>query len=247
MRPPRRACRFGSLAWAEHAGRRGGPCPLFVVRSTLSNAGLGVFTSIDLPAGAAVTPYDGVVYRGPIDRATGARLLDYALDLDGTDGTCILGAPPRDAQERAALAGGEVLAEAPPEASRGLGHLLNDALHPEVTGRRNNCVFRFVHGSHRAYVVTERPVRAGAELLVPYHAAYWAARAGATHLPQRVRAFCEAMALARRAVRRTLPGMEVDEYVGAGRYLVSAASGGGTSHVVTLAMDPSDGSVHVSR
>ena len=53
----------------------------------------------------------------------------------------------------------------------GVANLANDAIHPELTGRTNNC--DFVEIGSRVYLVTSQNVAAEEELLVAYSLSYW--------------------------------------------------------------------------
>jgi hypothetical protein len=93
-------------------------------------------------------------------------------------------------------------------APRGLGHLLNDALHPSVTGRDNNCEFAFrgqASGSRSgravAFLRATRPIGAGEELYVSYHVSYWAGRQLGPAAPAHLGTFCAELGLLWRAFR----------------------------------------------
>lgn len=233
-RPCRAAARAWTREWCERHAVRGAPrCPLYLARSSLPGAGLGVFCTRDLPAGAWVTPYDGEArFVGPMACAPG-RVLDYALEVPG-GAEAILGVAPATPSERAALGQAGRLVRGPRGSPRGFGHLLNDAVHAEVTGRANNCAFRF--RGRDAYIVTTRAVPAGRELLVGYHVTYWAARGVGDRrpkLPATLSAFCAAARAAARVVARDVgPTLELDEYVGAGAYAFVDPDPGARARVV---------------
>ena len=97
----------------------------------------------------------------------------------------------------------------------GVGHLANDAVHPELTGKTNNCVF-FMRQSnpHRLYLVTDRAVRKGEELFVPYSLDYWVSRWKTAPTPK----MCEWLGYHARIATMvrdmTSVKVELDEYLG---------------------------------
>jgi hypothetical protein len=102
----------------------------------------------------------------------------------------------------------------------GCAHLANDAIHPEVTGRANNCEFVEVEGEgggaagvRRLYLVTTRDVRRGEELLVPYSFQYWLSRASRPELPPALREWLGCHERVRDALEGA--GVRLGEYVGA--------------------------------
>jgi hypothetical protein len=74
------------------------------------------------------------------------------------------------------------LQPSPEDHSSGIAHMANDAIHPEVTGRNNNCEFCETE-TGLVYLQTIRPVRAGEELLVDYTLPYWIDRARSATAP----------------------------------------------------------------
>jgi len=65
----------------------------------------------------------------------------------------------------------------------GVGHLLNDAVHRQVTGLDNNCVFQEKSDNAttemtRVVIVATRDIEPGEELLASYSLSYWMARLG---------------------------------------------------------------------
>lgn len=164
---------------------RSRPLELVHVNKSRICSGKGVFASVFLPKGSFVSAYagrriskndDGIHNRtreSKIMRATSA----YVYKL--RDGSKI------DGMQRH---GGNRWWSA-----HGVAHLLNDAVHPDVSGHDNNCDFqeisvpvskkRTVDGRvrkrradgvvNRIYVVTTRNVKAGEELLVSYGVSYW--------------------------------------------------------------------------
>jgi hypothetical protein len=213
----------------------------------MRGAGIGVFCKVDLPRGAYVTTYDGRLFHGVLDAVGGTsssrRVVDYALQV-----TCNTGRPglrgedkPRHqkyvlpvydarlAAHRRCVRRG-TFARSPNQNLRrgGVGHMLNDAVHPEVTGLSNNCEFDIPASSAttgRAYVVTREPVRAGTELLISYHVTYWAGRSAVASLPPKLAAFCRAMQ--RALAHFKAMSMELEAYVGGGRFVCSDTMRGG--------------------
>lgn len=129
-----------------------------------------------------------------------------------------------------------------PRLGRGFGHMFNDAVHTEATGRRNNCCFVFRSSSSSpspfppphpcadqrayAYLRTTRHVRAGQELLVPYHVTYWSERAPALakqqqqqskRVPKRMVDFCARMGRISKRLLDRHPPLVMDDYRGRGR------------------------------
>jgi hypothetical protein len=256
----RRNGRVGDLLWADTVGRAKHPrCPIYTSRSTVPGAGSGVFSKIDLPAGALVTPYDGTLFYGAIvDAKRASRVLDYALDVTPTgrdpsktkDRRMVLPVMPRTHSEHKSLSG--VFKRRPVEVSlskrygSGLGHRLNDAIHPDVTGRSNNCAFAFVKDEisprlpPRAFIRTTSFVPAGGELFVSYHVSYWAWRASSA--PKNVSAFCHAMQLAAKFLDRDHE-LELEDYLNAGEFLVHDRRSGTLRRITLLASEPEPGNL----
>ncbi len=183
--------RLGSPAWATRAGRLGHPaCAVRVGPSTLPGAGRGVFAMCDLPAQAWVTPYSGrdVPWDEPLDAAQN----DYTLE-----------APPSRRGP-----GHSRVGEPQPGPRDGAAQLCNDAIHEQVTGRRNNCTFDWHAGE--PYLRTTQAVAAGEELLVEYHITYWLSRARWDALPPEARAWLECVAALRKVLRAL--GWELEAY-----------------------------------
>ena len=136
--------------------------------------GRGVFAACGLLSGTPVTAYAGV---GVATDATLARLrrrpsADTDYMYERVDGLVIDGNP-------------RILRGLSGRRSLGCANMVNDALHPEVTRRTNNCVFEERSGA--VYLVTARDVAAGEELLVSYGFDYWLSRLRSALLPLRVR------------------------------------------------------------
>lgn len=148
--------------WLSHPS-----CPVELRPSLLEGAGLGVFARRDIPVGAFVTPYDGRVVPMRHGTLRPESLARYAYEMP-CGGRLV---PTLAAMRRT-----------PGRASRrGLGHMLNDAVHVEATGRVNNCYFDEVDcgdgdGTVTVWVRTDSCVASGEELYVDYGPAYWAER-----------------------------------------------------------------------
>lgn len=167
-------------------------------RSKLVSGGRGLFATRSLPANAAITGYPGprVPKRGVKTRLQRSRSRDfwwYVYAPRGVD---------------------YYLQPSPEDLSSGIAHMANDAIHPEVTGRQNNCEFRETEAG-LVYLQTSRPVRAGEELLVDYTLPYWIDRARcatAPPLPPMLQRMLERISCVQGLVRAFDAG--VRDYVG---------------------------------
>lgn len=165
-------------------------CPVELRPSSISGAGEGVFARTAIPAGAFVTPFDGRLV--PMHTCETSKTWDYEYQM---------------------AHGAHLVPSLTKRADRGLGHLLNDAIHADVTGRSNNCKF---HELDRAtlWVRTRQAVAAGDELLVPYGFQYWCSRARDARLSEHVRDWCTLQCATNLHLMR-VPGCEiVEEYLG---------------------------------
>lgn len=187
--------------------------------SRLPCGGRGLFATRTLPARAALTAYPGpsVPREGMRTRSQQARLREhwwYVFEV---------GASPH------------YLNPDPNNLSSGVAHLANDAIHPEITGRQNNCEFcETADGT--VFLQTTRPVRRGEELLADYSLPYWIDRSRYNPpLPSRVRS----MLANARKLQSVLHAFSVqlDEYVGEGCFKVKDCDlrlycrcGGPTAH-----------------
>lgn len=176
--------------------------------------GRGLFAARFLPKGTLVTQYCGA-RRGPSANRTRASSLEKTDNVEATeysfecaDGSSIDGRP--------GLWSGV-------KCRGGVAQFANDALHPEATGRKNNCAFVEVPPSRgsvvvRVYLRTTRDVRAGDELLVPYSLCYWLSRARNRPdvIPAGLIAWLNCHVLMEDAVRTALrsDGSTLDGYVG---------------------------------
>ena len=184
--------------------------------------GVGVFAARSVPAGTVMTAYP-FVRRG---RHMGTRRRTHDADYEyewGGGGGCgfsLDGHP-------------ELLSKLPVRRRRaGCGHLANDAIHREVTGRDNNCDFledRSRATRPRLHLVTTRAVRRGEELLVSYSFGYWLSRGDAANdkLGEQLREWLACHC----RVRDALPHLLLHEYLGASIdndhlvYMASCAEG----------------------
>jgi hypothetical protein len=161
--------------------------------------GLGVFAARHVPAGTVMTAYP-FVRRGRYGRGTRGSAKSYDADYEYEWGSA------------GSLDGHPKLLAQLPRRRRpvGVAHLVNDAIHREVTGHDNNCDFLEDHDPRRPtlHLITTRAVRRGEELLVSYSLAYWLSR-DAAHPALRDWVACH------RRVARALPHLWLREYVGA--------------------------------
>lgn len=167
-------------------------------RSKLVSGGRGLFATRSLPASAALTTYPGprVPKRGVKTRAQRGRyegLWWYLYEPRGAD---------------------YYLQPSPEDRSSGIAHMANDAIHPEATGRKNNCEFCETE-TGLVYLRTTRAVRAGEELMVDYTLPYWIDRVRSTTappLPPRLHRMLERISRVQGLVRAFDAG--VREYIG---------------------------------
>lgn len=156
MRPPRscvvdrrRPCRLGSFAYADSEGVRGRHGIVRLSNSSICG-GRGLFATRFIPLGTPITRYYGTM-RKNVDGLPSSRL---AYTFMCRSGRHIVGC-----------------ADPPPGC--GLGQLANDAVHEELTGRRNNA--EFAEHAGRVYLVACHDIEPGEEVLVDYHISYWIA------------------------------------------------------------------------
>jgi hypothetical protein len=128
--------------------------------SKIKGAGRGLFAIRSLPNGTYITSYPGpVVDINSISSRTRAamryrkKVHEYLLEVTSTEKVLNFQPDPNDL-------------------TKGVAHLANDAIHPEVTGFSNNCDFIQDEKDH-IYLCTTRKVRKGEELLVDYLLPYW--------------------------------------------------------------------------
>lgn len=140
---------------------------MYRVASSSVCQGRGVFATEPIPQGTVITPYSGALYRFPhpfLRISPSPYLYIYADERWVIDGD-----------------------EEPSEKWMCGGHaqLANDAVHPDVTRKTNNCVLRELHSNEQneepdicnmhacLYLVAARDVEQGEELLVAYGLEYW--------------------------------------------------------------------------
>ena len=200
---PKLPPRFGSVEYADACDARWDERLVRVGRSSVCD-GSGVFATRAVPAGTVMTAYPCVRVgqrRGP-RKSKGRVRYDYGFEL--SDGT-ILDAHPK------------LLAQLPKRCRRRIGraHLVNDAIHREVTGRDNNCDFLEDCNPKRPrlHLVTTRAIRAGEELLAPYSFGYWLGREDM--FAQSDPRLSEWLAC-HNVVRCALPHLDLREYMGVG-------------------------------
>lgn len=135
----------------------------------------GVFANTFIPKGSFITAYAGK--RNTVsDYACSDSSLDYCYLL--SDGVTVIDG---------SLSGGKGW-----RCTHGLAQLVNDAVHPDLTGKVNNCSFREINVpvcsrpgvrtvfpdsitkvATRVYLVATEDIEQGSELLVPYSTSYW--------------------------------------------------------------------------
>jgi hypothetical protein len=166
--------------------------------------GVGVFAVQACPKGTVMTAYPFVRQGHRKVVRQGRRNNDYAFQR--SDGTAIDGHP-------------QVLSKATFYLKRrkrgdhhmwGVANLANDAIHPELTGRTNNC--DFVEMGSRVYLATSQAVAAGEELLVAYSLSYWMDRAQNEAWTPQMREWLGYQVRVRDALRPL--HVELDEYLG---------------------------------
>lgn len=179
-------------------GNRNGSTLVHLAPSNVCK-GMGVFSSVFLPHGSYVTAYPGRVTKMPGQKKVHWTRLRRAAMI------------PRDGQSYLYVFNNNMKVDGRqvPSGNRwwrlhGLGNMMNDAIHPDVTGRQNNCEFVEVHDvpvmaasavgrlfrnrqdsrarsrratrhADRLYIRTCRDIHPGEELLVPYSMEYWMA------------------------------------------------------------------------
>ena len=148
-----------------------------------------MFVTRDVPARCALTFYEGSLTSPPDRKMKPAPAQEGQDDYDfeipapyapaGEDGWIMEGMKPR--QSGAAAVERTLW-------GRGLAQMVNDAIHPEATGRSNNCDFVFFSCDDGTtcdiFVVTNRAIPAGTELLAPYGLTYWLARTDRFCVPE---------------------------------------------------------------
>lgn len=200
--------------WAAVYGRWiGHPlCPVEVKCSGMCGAGSGVFARCAIPRGSFVTPFDGRLI--PAHTRVQSRTWDYEYQM---------------------AHGGHLVPAMTRRAGHGVGHLLNDAIHPDVTGMSNNCYFH-ERGRASLWVRTRRDVAADEELLVAYGFQYWSERYCNMTLDPRVRRWC----MLQHAMDRLLATCTIEEYLGCDRtgatYRVSKSKTKSADHVGDVAL-----------
>lgn len=146
--------------------------------------GVGVFTTTDVKQGTCVTEYSGHLVR-----STKKVNNDYALELG--DGWTLVG------DEYATCASS-------------IGQLANDAIHLEISGKKNNCEFHFA-GGRRVFLRTLVDVPKDTELLVEYHITYWLGRSNRPELPLPLTSWLKNHEIVAEAVQRK--GWELARYI----------------------------------
>lgn len=189
----RRACRMGSFAYADKHGSFARPqssTQLVCVRASSVCVGIGVFAVRFIPRGAPITRYSGRLVRST-DALTEEELA-YTYHI----------------RRRCNLVG-----LMKPVVGKGVGSLVNDAIHFELSGRVNNCEYVH-HRNNRVYVAASRDIRAGEELLVEYHISYWMGHCRAPRLPENVAHWAACHERLQAALSSALGRCSLEEYLG---------------------------------
>lgn len=164
------------LLYMDRCDRMGDKSPYVRLGPSTICPGRGVFAMRDIPPHKPITAYAGV-HTWPKkyelrDKCTKPLRNEYVIENDDTtiDGSC---------------SGMQWWSK------YGIGHLANDALHPELTKKENNCIFGDVSlyiGRMRDYekhkdnpkywrkrilLVSNRFIKKGEELFVSYGIGYW--------------------------------------------------------------------------
>lgn len=148
-----RATCMGSFEFADKYGVHGCPKMIVVDRSKICD-GIGLFAQRFIRKGTPITRYCG--------RSTADHKRLTSVELSYTYMLC------KRSGRRTYIVGNRNLKKL---SGRGVGQLANDAIHVEVTGQRNNCVF--IERGNKVYVAAKRDIYPGEELLVSYHISYW--------------------------------------------------------------------------
>ena len=164
------------LLYMDRCDRMGKENPYVRLGQSTICPGRGVFAMRDIPAHKPITAYAGV-HSGPKkynlrNKSTNPLRNEYIIENDDTsiDGSCL---------------GTQWWSK------YGIGHLANDALHPELTKKENNCIFGEVsiyigrmrdyekhkdnpiYWRNRIILVSNRFINKGEELFVSYGIGYW--------------------------------------------------------------------------
>ena len=195
MQLRKRSPRFGTTDYADACDRRSNDALLVRVGPSGVCGGFGVFATRDVPAGTVMTAYPFVT-RGSYKGTRRAQTHNADYEYEWSCDTSLDGHP-------------AVLAKLSPHKRVGCGHLVNDAIHREITGKDNNCDFLEDRSRSRPrlHLVTTCPVRRGQELLVSYALGYWLHRMNNTSKMQKWIA-CH------RRVHRTFRHLWLHEYIG---------------------------------
>lgn len=172
------------------------PSYVRIGKSKLPGAGRGLFATRWLPEGTYVTAYPGplVDYKSISNRTRAATKYHRKVqlyELEIVNGTTALMFRPD-----------------PDDLTKGIAHMANDAIHPEVTGFSNNCDF-IQDENCNVYLCTTRNVRRGEELLVDYLLPYWTSY---KRPPKLISKWLEGV----RKIQKTLNTMDVEleQYMG---------------------------------
>jgi SET domain len=187
----RRGCRLGSFAYADTHGVHG--ChDIIQVRPSSICDGLGVFATRFLPRGTPITRYHGRLVDKDVKLASAEQMYAYMFSKK----KYLVGESRLDRLHR-----------------KGVGQLLNDAIHVEVSGGlENNC--EFVHHDNHVYIAAIRDIRPGTELLVNYHISYWVTHPERDKLPQGLQHWTACHQAVQAALTKKIGPCEIDDYQG---------------------------------
>lgn len=119
---------------------------LEIKESTIPGAGLGLFTTVDIPKGTRVLEYKG-------------RITTWKEVQHDSENWYIYTVKPSHVIDAK-------------RTKKALGRYANDALGlTRVKGITNNCIY--INDGLRVFVESAKKIPAGAEILVPYGKAYW--------------------------------------------------------------------------
>ena len=176
-----RACRPGSYAFARvHGGHMSARALVVVARSRICN-GRGLRAARFVRKGTPLTTYGG--------RRTRSMKRVHGL-------------PSRYVYECGPAS--FIVGNHMPSRDEGIAQLANDAIHTEVTGASNNARFE-VWKDGQVYLMADRDIDIGEEILVDYHISYWIALADNDDqaIPESVRDWCRHQAVVERALQGT--------------------------------------------
>lgn len=217
----KRSCRIGSFLYADTYGVYGDATIIQLGPSSVCK-GLGVFATRTIPKGTPITRYHGELVKHVKPACSETYYMDcaYTYQLSSGKGFII------GARDMSRLKG------------RGVGQLLNDAIDPDLSGRKNNC--EFCERGSRVYIVASRNISPGEELMVDYSISYWISMARepallhppASSLPPEVKRWAAVHRSVEDALKRVYGSQtEIYTYDSGTPLLGSGDDGGGDAHL----------------